>query len=166
MVKTPPANAGEVGDVGSIPGLGRSPGEWLSNPLLYSCLENSMDRGAWWVTVHGITKSWTQLKQLSTRVRNNWQTHSKELWGKELWFDIWEIFQTTEVSVFHVDAHSVPNSTEQWYNYYRGTNPNPSCRSWSRIQWLKRFDFVGTQKNVAIWEKKQHIGGLRIQVLP
>ena len=52
----PPANAG---DVGSIPGSGGSPGEGNSNPLQYSCLENHMDRGAWWATVHGVTKSRT-----------------------------------------------------------------------------------------------------------
>ena len=52
--------------LGSIPGLGRSPG----NPLPYSCLENPMDRGVWWVTVHGVTKSWTQLREwLSTHTR-------------------------------------------------------------------------------------------------
>ena len=48
-------------DPGSIPGSGRSPGEGNGNPLQYSCLENSMDRGAWWATVHGVAKSWTQL---------------------------------------------------------------------------------------------------------
>ena len=53
MVKNLPANAG---DVGSISGLGRSPGDGNSNPLQYSCLENSMDREAWWATVHGVTK--------------------------------------------------------------------------------------------------------------
>ena len=56
MVKTLPAN---VGDLGSIPGLGRSPGEGNSYPLQYSGLENSMDRGAWWATVHGVPKSQT-----------------------------------------------------------------------------------------------------------
>ena len=55
------ASACNVGDPGSIPGLGRSPGEGNGNPLQYSCLENSMDRGAWLATVHGITKSWTPL---------------------------------------------------------------------------------------------------------
>ena len=50
-----------TGDVGSIPGLGRSPGEGNDNPLQYSCLENSMDRGAWRAIVHGVTKSQTQL---------------------------------------------------------------------------------------------------------
>ena len=44
-------------DLGSIPGLGRSLGEGNGNPLQYSCLENSMDKGAWWATVHGVTKS-------------------------------------------------------------------------------------------------------------
>ena len=52
-------SACNAGDMGSIPGLGRSPGEENGNPLQYSCLENSMDRGAWWVTVHGVAKSWT-----------------------------------------------------------------------------------------------------------
>ena len=61
MVKNPPANAGEAGDVGLIPGLGRSPGVRNDNSLQYSCLKNPMDRGAWWATVHGVTKSWTQL---------------------------------------------------------------------------------------------------------
>ena len=56
----------ETRDTDSIPGLGRSPGEGNSNPLQYSCLENSMDRGIWWATVHGVAKSWIWLKWLST----------------------------------------------------------------------------------------------------
>ena len=52
-------SACNVGDPGSIPGPGRSPGEVNGYPLQYSCLENSMDRGAWQATVHGVTKSWT-----------------------------------------------------------------------------------------------------------
>ena len=55
----------EIRDAGSIPGSGRSPGEGNGNLVQYSCLENPMDRGAWRATVHGVTKSWTQLKQLS-----------------------------------------------------------------------------------------------------
>ena len=65
MVKNPPAN---VGEVGSIPGWGRSPGEGNGNPCQYSCLENSMDSGAWWATVHGVTKSRTWLKQLNNSI--------------------------------------------------------------------------------------------------
>ena len=54
------ASAYNAGDLGSIPGLGRSPGEGNGNPLQYSCLENPMDGGAWWATVHGIAKSQTR----------------------------------------------------------------------------------------------------------
>ena len=58
MVKNPPANAADLRDSGLIPGWGRSPGEGNDNPLQYSCLENPMKRGAWWVTVHGVTTPW------------------------------------------------------------------------------------------------------------
>ena len=58
-VKNLSANAGDVRDVDLIPGPGRSPGEGNVTPPQYSSLENSMDRGAWWATVHGATKSWT-----------------------------------------------------------------------------------------------------------
>ena len=51
-----------AGDGGSIPGSGRPPGEGNGNPLQYSCLENPMDRGAWWATVHGVAKTWTGLR--------------------------------------------------------------------------------------------------------
>ena len=60
VVKTLPANAGDIRDVGLIPGLGSS-GEGTGYPLQYSCLENSMDRGPWQATVHGMAKSRTQL---------------------------------------------------------------------------------------------------------
>ena len=66
VVKNSPANAGDIGDVGLIPGWGRSPGEGNGNPLQYSCLVNPMDRGAWWATVQRLTESQTQLKRLST----------------------------------------------------------------------------------------------------
>ena len=60
------SNAGDTGDVGLIPALGRSPGRGHGNPLQYSCLENPMNRGAWRATVQGAAKSQTRLKQLST----------------------------------------------------------------------------------------------------
>ena len=56
MVKNPPASAGDSGNTGPIPGLGRSPGGGHGNSLQYSCLENPMDRGAWWAIVQGVTK--------------------------------------------------------------------------------------------------------------
>ena len=57
VVKNPPANAGDVRDMGLIPGWGRSPGGGLGNPLQYSCLENTIDREAWKATVHRVSKS-------------------------------------------------------------------------------------------------------------
>ena len=55
-------SAGDIGDMGSVPGSGRSPGGKHGNPLQYSCLENFMDRGVWQATVHRVEKSWRQLK--------------------------------------------------------------------------------------------------------
>ena len=71
MVKNPPANSG---DVGSVPELGRSPGEENGNPLQYSCLENPMDRGAWRAAVHGVAKSRTRLNE---HARIHTQTRSR-----------------------------------------------------------------------------------------
>ena len=62
-------DVGAAGEVGSIPGSLRSPGEGNGNLLQYSCLENPMDRGAWWAPVLGVAKSWTRLKGLSMRAR-------------------------------------------------------------------------------------------------
>ena len=66
VVKTSPANAGDIGDVSSIPGSGRSPRLGLGNLLQYPCLENPVDRGTWWAAVHRVSKSRTRLKHLST----------------------------------------------------------------------------------------------------
>ena len=66
MVKSPPANAGELKDVSSIPGSGRAPGGGHGNPFQYSYVKNPMDRGVCPATVHKVAKSRTQLKQLST----------------------------------------------------------------------------------------------------
>ena len=61
VIKNPPASSGDVGDTGSIPGLGRSPGEGNGNSLQYSCLENFMDRKAWQATVQGVAKGLIQV---------------------------------------------------------------------------------------------------------
>ena len=60
VVKNLPANAGDAGDPNAISGWGRSPGGGNGNPFQYSCLENSVDRGAWCAPVHGVTKRWTR----------------------------------------------------------------------------------------------------------
>ena len=70
MVKNLPSNAGDTGNEGLNPGLGRSPGEGNGNPLQYYCLENPMDRGALLATVFGVTKSGTQLSDFTFTFNN------------------------------------------------------------------------------------------------
>ena len=76
VVKNPSANAGDTRDACSIPGSRRSPREGHGNPLQYSCLENPMDRGAWWATVHGVTQSQTWLKRLSIHAHTHTHMHT------------------------------------------------------------------------------------------
>ena len=97
MVKNPPASSGDVRDVGLILGLGRFPGVGNGNPLQYSCLENPTDRGDWWATVHGVTKSWTQLSMhasttaykidkkqgFTVQLRDLYSIYGNNLHGKE-----------------------------------------------------------------------------------
>ena len=65
VVKKPPASAGGIRNTGSIPGLGRSPGEGHGNPLQFSCLENPMVRGVWWAAFHEVAQNQTRLKCLA-----------------------------------------------------------------------------------------------------
>ena len=85
MVKNLPANAGDVRDAGLTPELGRSPGGGHGNPLQY-CLENPMDRRAWWATVHRVTKSRTQLKQHNKYMLNDIFKHPYPLTNQALHF--------------------------------------------------------------------------------
>ena len=93
VVKNLPANAG---DVDLIPGSGRSPGVGNNNPFLYSCLENSMDRGAWRATAHGVEKSQTQL---GTQVRTYaYPTHPSQQFLAYITFDFGEkVKKSTQV---------------------------------------------------------------------
>ena len=97
-VKNPPANSGDIRDVGSIPGLGRSPGGWHGNPRQYSCLENPMDRGAWCATVQRVKYDW-----------NNWTcTHS-------------------EVEDAHTLSFSNSSSRKHIYRVMKGYNKSIRC---------------------------------------
>ena len=78
VVKSLPASEGNLRDMGSALGSGRSPGGAHGNPLWYSCLENPMDKGAWWATVCGVAKSQTQLKQLSMHTQPQIETGTLE----------------------------------------------------------------------------------------
>ena len=105
---------------------------------------------------HIYTDSWSVANGLAAWlpmwVRNNWQIHPKELWGKELWADIWEIVQKTNASVFHVDAHSIPNSTERWYNSITDKQ--------TRIQMVEVNPNSSELKGLALWahQKCGHLG--------
>ena len=80
IVKNPPANAGDITELGLIPRSLRSPGEGHGNPHQYSCLENPVDGGAWWATVHGVTKSWTQQSNftyINTVINKNFKQKEK-----------------------------------------------------------------------------------------
>ena len=91
MVKNLPANIGDIGDMGSILGLGSSPGREHGNPLQYCCLENPTDSGTWQAIVHRVAQSWTRMRRLSIQARqcrrckkygfNPWVR--KILWSRE-----------------------------------------------------------------------------------
>ena len=89
VVKNPPANVGDVKDVGSIPGSGRSPEGGHSNPFQYSCLENPIDRGPWWATGHMVTKSQTRLKELNTRTHSHTHTHMLQQASDSFKIGVW-----------------------------------------------------------------------------
>ena len=88
------------GDLGSIPGLGRSPGKGNGNALQYSCLENAMDRGAWWATVHGTAKHMTE--QLSTHPFTLYHLFSIKKKKCPFNFSIWEVL--IDISSFPLDS--------------------------------------------------------------
>ena len=107
VVNDPPANAGDARDMGSNHGWGRSPGGGNGNLLQCSCLENSMDRGAWRATVHGIVKSWTQLstqydyifqkKKMNLKVSSG---RSYLFWDFILYLTEWKQFSLIDLSGF------------------------------------------------------------------
>ena len=104
VVKNPPTNAGDAGDMGSNHGWGRSTGGRNGNLFQYSCLENSMDRGAWQATVHGTAKSWTQLstqydyilqKKINVKISSG---RSYLFWDFILYLTEWKQFSLTDLS--------------------------------------------------------------------
>ena len=79
MVKNPPADTGDTRDLGLIPGSGKSPGAGYGNPLQYSCLENPMDRGTWWATVHGGCKESDRTEVTLNTCTTIYKINSKDL---------------------------------------------------------------------------------------
>ena len=145
MVKNLPAY---VGDVGSIPGLGRNLGKGNGNLLQYSCLKNWMDKGVWWAIAHGVTKSWTQL--------SNWAhthtTHCMELhhttnaptfsYTFSLCWRTFRVFRT-----FHYNKYAVVNTLNA-HLLYMG---EVLCGKISSIEmsgwrtWMLQFGFLSAE---------------------
>ena len=117
VVKNLPANSGDIGDAGLIPGLGRFPGEENGNPLLYSCLENSMDRGAWWAIVHEVAQSCTWLKQLEPDILEcevKWALGSITVnKASGIPFELFQILKDDAVKMLHSICQQVWK-TQQW----------------------------------------------------
>ena len=106
-----PAKAGDTKNMDSIPGPGRSPGGGHDNPLQYFCLENPLDRGAWWATVHRVAKSWTQLKPLSAcvharaRTRTHTHTHARTHTHRKMTEslrDLWDYIRYANIYIMWV----------------------------------------------------------------
>ena len=104
VVENPPAYAGDIWDLGLIPGLARPPGGGHGNPLQYSCLENPMDRRAWQATVHGVTKSWTWLRDCSLK--------NKEILMCYNVYEPWEHCAKWNMAVTHTQKNTV------WFYLY------------------------------------------------
>ena len=117
-------SAYHAGDLCLIPGSGRSPGEGSGYPLQYSCLENSMDRGAWQATVHGITKTQTWLSEVAQMVKNppaKWET-----WvPSQGWEDPMEENMAAHTSIL---AWRIPMDRGSWRAIDRGV-----AKSWTRL---------------------------------
>ena len=160
LVENLPDNAGDIIDVGWIPGLGRSPGGRHGNPLQYSCLENPMDREAWWATVHGVAKSWTWLKQLSMHVCTQQVHHFfapgmgiSDYNDSEFTQSWWRLFFGTIVQTFIPDSfpsemHFLPSCLMQLLLTW-GVTSHPNWK-WHprRLKSLGQFSF---SKRKAIW---------------
>ena len=133
VVKNLPANAGDTRDVASIPGLGRSLREGNGNPLWYSCLENPMDRGAWWATVYEVAKSQTWL--------SDWHTHRQEEDGRPqvtvlTWFLWKERGKDWFTRASHSPAHLSKFQTDSWEAHEENL-------SWEELR-RRRRDFPGS----------------------
>ena len=109
------ASAYNAGDPGSIPGSGRSPGEGNGNPLQYSCLENPMDGGAWWATVHGVAESWTRLSDFTSSL---WEQNNTVLSIRRHFVSMYQIIEITQKNTKCTISYDFAwyNSKNLWKN--------------------------------------------------
>ena len=126
LIKNLAASVGDAGDTGFIPGSERSPGGGRGNPLLYSCLENPMDRGAWWAMVHRVTKSWT---------REHTHTHLHTP-GKSFFIKIFSFPGGSDGKESVCNAGDLGSVPELGRSLEKGTATHSSILAW-RIPWTE-----------------------------
>ena len=144
--KEPTANAGDVRNRSSIPESGRSPGGGHESPLQYSCLENPMDRGAWWAIVYRGGKSRTRLKQLSTHARS-----SKVLWSDTL--VMWASLEAQTIKNLPAMLETPVRSMGWEDPLEKGMATYSSILAW-RIPWTEepcRLQSMGSQRTGHNW---------------
>ena len=138
VVKNWPANAGDIKDVGLIPGSGRSPGEGHGNPLQYSYLENPMDRGAWRTTVYSVTKNRAWLKWLNTYTPlNNPFTPTAN------------IYWVTAISIALFQIWAVIRKS--WWKTHL-PNPHVTLNLGTKLQSSMNLSFIYSNRNRSQWE--------------
>ena len=156
VVKNQPTSAGDSGEASSIPGLGRSPGGGNGNPLQYSCLENPMDRGAWWAASHGVTKSQTWLGMCAQNHQLSWSCtpDQQELWKiniccfKLQFFEaIYYVITDRYNDYIWVVLHNI--ASEQGTHFLA----KKVCQ-WAHAHWVYWFCQVKTPSEVAEWIKE------------
>ena len=133
-------SACNAGDLGSIPGSERSPGEGNGNPLQYSCLENPMDGGAWWATVHGVTKIRTRLRDFTFK------------WYLGRWFMIYSKagFTDLETSYFFVDLGMyIADENSSWYFWLPRPSDSPGKNTGMGCHFLLQCMKVESEREVA-----------------
>ena len=141
--KEPACNAGDIRDLGSVPGSGRPPGGGHSNPPQYSCLENPMDRGAWRATVHGVAESWTRLSDLASQQahpytdRHSCNTHTcthmyhsrmHTFTHSRVHTDALMPTFTSYLSHTHTHTPSPPETTHRFKEYTQHAHPSVRTR--------------------------------------
>ena len=150
VVKNPPANAGDIRDGGSMPGSGKSPGGGHGNPFQYSCLENHMDRGAWWATVNGVAESRTWLRDLActhsfprpwTAFQVTVETHTNDLqWTPDSGF-CGKCERILKI-LFSLSSSSSLMIFEKWIllvlSVYTSGEPSGSEKKWTE-QWINTW---------------------------
>ena len=153
MVKNPPANAGDVRDLGLVPRLGRPSGIGNGNPLQYSCQENSMDRRACWAIVHGVARSWTGLCDWAhTCTIDTSQCHAcrKCSWAELSWAEL----RLSHYIYAYIHTHNgiLPSHKEEW-NFFTCNNMNELVghyTKWNKSDRVRQIPFITYMWNLKI----------------